>query len=154
MKRLLLILAGLLYLLWPYDLIPDFFVGIGWLEDVVILGLLWWYLSQLGKRSRYYRYGYEQAGAGYSSGEAKGGEGGYQGQQGRPNHGTRARKDPYEILGVTRDATKEEIKSAYRSLASKYHPDKVSHLGDEFKELAEKRFKEIKDAYERLMGSA
>jgi curved DNA-binding protein len=53
-------------------------------------------------------------------------------------------KDYYEILGVPRDATPEQIKSAYRKLARKYHPD-VSKEGD-----AEARFKEMGEAYKVL----
>ena len=40
------------------------------------------------------------------------------------------------------------MKKAYKSLVKKYHPDKVSHLGDEFKDLAETRLKEINEAYD------
>jgi len=59
-------------------------------------------------------------------------------------------RDPYDILGVSKQASASEIKNAYRKLANKYHPDKVDHLGDEFKSLAEKRFKEIQEAYQKL----
>ncbi|MEM2576947.1 MAG: DnaJ domain-containing protein, partial [Candidatus Bathyarchaeia archaeon] len=51
------------------------------------------------------------------------------------------KKDYYEILGVPRNATKEEIKRAYRKLALKYHPD-VNKSPD-----AEEKFKEISEAY-------
>jgi len=54
-------------------------------------------------------------------------------------------KDYYDILGVKKDATKEEIKKAYRKLALKYHPDK--NKGDV---SAEKKFKELSEAYEVL----
>jgi len=53
---------------------------------------------------------------------------------------------------VPRKTSLDEIKSAYRKLAAQYHPDKVNHLGDEFKTLAEKKFKEIQEAYEELVG--
>ncbi len=53
-------------------------------------------------------------------------------------------RDYYEILGVSRDADKEEIKQAYRRLARKYHPDVNKEPG------AEERFKEINRAYEVL----
>jgi len=56
-----------------------------------------------------------------------------------------------KILGVSPQASSEEIKKNYRELVKKFHPDKVAHLGDEFKELAEKKFKEIQEAYERVL---
>jgi DnaJ-class molecular chaperone len=57
----------------------------------------------------------------------------------------------YMVLNVPRNASPEEIKTAYRKLVNKYHPDKVFHLGEEFRELAENRFKEIEEAYRKLM---
>jgi curved DNA-binding protein len=54
-----------------------------------------------------------------------------------------AETDYYQILGVSRDATTEEIKKAYRKLAMKYHPDKAK--GD--KKQAEEKFKQISEAY-------
>ncbi|MGC8645510.1 MAG: DnaJ C-terminal domain-containing protein [Thermoplasmata archaeon] len=56
-------------------------------------------------------------------------------------------KDYYAILGVSRTATKDEIKKAYRELAKKYHPD----LNPENRKEAEEKFKEISEAYEVLM---
>ena len=58
-----------------------------------------------------------------------------------------SKRDFYEILGVNRDASEDEIKKAYRKLAMKYHPDR--NQGDGAK-AAEEKFKEAKEAYEML----
>ncbi len=53
-------------------------------------------------------------------------------------------KDYYKILGVSRTATEDEIKKAYRKMALKYHPDKNTSPG------AEEKFKEVAEAYDVL----
>ena len=55
-----------------------------------------------------------------------------------------------EVLGIPNAAGEQEIKAAYRSQLAKYHPDKVTHLGEEFYELASSRTREIIQAYEYL----
>ncbi|PIE73340.1 MAG: molecular chaperone DnaJ [Deltaproteobacteria bacterium] len=56
----------------------------------------------------------------------------------------------YATLGLQKGANAEEIKKAYRKLSMKYHPDKVRHLGDEFRAVAEEKMKEINAAYDYL----
>jgi DnaJ-domain-containing protein 1 len=56
-------------------------------------------------------------------------------------------KSPYEILGISVSASTEEIKIAYRKMASLYHPDKVAHLAPEFRDMADRKMKEINSAY-------
>lgn len=57
--------------------------------------------------------------------------------------------DPYSILGVSRNATDEEIKKAYRRLSRKYHPD--ANINNPNKAQAEEKFKEIQQAYDQIM---
>ena len=59
-------------------------------------------------------------------------------------------KDPYAVLGVTRDAHEREIKRAYRKLISQHHPDKLGDVPEELKRRAEERAREINAAYERI----
>ena len=56
----------------------------------------------------------------------------------------------YDILGVPRNATAEEIKKAYRKLAQDYHPDKLAGVPPAVKKLAEEKFKDVQEAYEIL----
>ena len=57
----------------------------------------------------------------------------------------------HDLLGVARHASPEEIKQAYRQAMAQNHPDKVAHLSDELQAVAQKKTREIKEAYEELM---
>ena len=63
----------------------------------------------------------------------------------RPNNDSN-----YRVLGITPDATDEEVKKAYRKMAVKYHPDKVATLGADVQKAAEEKFKAISQAYEAI----
>ncbi|MBW6498504.1 MAG: TerB family tellurite resistance protein [Bacteroidales bacterium] len=56
----------------------------------------------------------------------------------------------YRILEVEPDASEEEIKKAFRAMALKYHPDRVSHLGEEFRKAAEEKFQQVNEAYNTI----
>lgn len=58
-------------------------------------------------------------------------------------------RDPYQVLGVSRNASEEEIKKAYRALSRKFHPD--ANINNPNKEAAEEKFKEIQQAYQQIM---
>lgn len=138
--RFLLAILALAYTICPYDLLPDFLIGLGWIDDLVVLGLIWWYFYVYRKR-RYVNEAYRQRNDQSSERENE--------SRSFEDEATTL-KDPYSVLGIDKGASQEEIKMAYRQLANRYHPDKVSHMGDEFRELAERRFKEIQEAYQEL----
>jgi len=58
-------------------------------------------------------------------------------------------KNPYDVLGVSRNASDEEIKNAYRALARKYHPD--ANVNNPLADLAEEKYKEVQEAYDLIM---
>ncbi len=59
-------------------------------------------------------------------------------------------KDPYNVLGIDRNATDEEVKSAYRNLAKKYHPD--NYVDSNVADIASEKMKEINEAYDRIIN--
>lgn len=129
LTQILMILGALLYVLSPVDLAPDLVPGLGWLDDLIVVGLLLWFLSGGG---------WTPWGAGRKETAA---------QKGEAESG-----DPYTTLGVGRGAGPEEIRTAYRRLVAQYHPDKVAHLGKEFQEMAHQKLIAIRQAYEVLMA--
>jgi DnaJ like chaperone protein len=68
----------------------------------------------------------------------------------RAMFGKNTLKDAYAILEIESEATNEEIKKAYKRMAAKFHPDRVSHLGEEHAKAAEDKFKKVQDAYEQI----
>ena len=56
----------------------------------------------------------------------------------------------YKVLEVEKTATNDEIKKAYRNMAIKYHPDKVSYLGEDIRKTATEKFQKVNEAYEKV----
>lgn len=155
------IILWLIYFFAPIDVIPDFIPGLGRLDDLLLLAYLYW--AFLRKKPGYSTPGSgtthgqtDYAGSADRSGQegAGGWDGGggssFKGGQPPGGNGTQ-RGDPYTILSIQPSASLEEIKHAYRLQAARYHPDKVSHLGEEFQTLAKEKFQDIQWAYETLM---
>jgi len=134
-KKYLPWLICLLYFINPYDVVPDFLLGLGWLDDLAVFGLVLWWVSRL--RRAY------QASSTSSTYARK--------EQAAPGRQEAPEEDPHKILGIQHSASEQEIKSAYKRLAAQYHPDKVQHLGKEFQELAHKKFVAIQKAHDMLM---
>jgi len=138
-KSWIYLIGAILYVLFPRDLVPDFLPGWGWIDDAVVLYLLWRYY----RRQRLLRQASNRSGqAGRTAGDR---------QSRAADANGRGQRDPYTVLEIEPGASIEEVKAAYRRLAAQYHPDKVQHLGREIQELAEMRFKEIQQAYDTLI---
>ena len=142
LRRILPILAALLYVVSPVDAVPDFIPGLGWVDDVLVVVALLWYLNN--QQGRPFPWDVFRGRMGPRLGHQSDGP--------RPGD-LRAdfdRMDPYALLEVSPHASPEEIKSAYKRAVTRYHPDKVAHLGKEFQDLAHQKLLAIQQAYDLL----
>jgi hypothetical protein len=137
-----------IYFLFPLDLIPDILPGIGWTDDLLILAYAYWMWRK--KKQGYTNFDFDPFSYKQENHQANS-RNDHQNQSFRRPDRRAEVKNPYKILGIERPASLDEIKRAYRLQASRYHPDKVSHLGEEFQALAKEKFQQIQEAYEQLM---
>ncbi len=147
--KIILVIFALAYLISPIDIIPDFLIPyVGWIDDTFVIGIVIYLIRYgklppfSGKIGRFFNFisNLTSSDKDKSSGSTSTN---FQNQK--------TNKDPYEILGIGKNATKEEIKSAFKQKIQQYHPDKVSHLGEELQKMANDKFIEIKNAYDLLM---
>ncbi len=131
------IALGVLYLLAPADLIADYFGWFGRLDDI---GVLIFLCLQYRKWRRVLEQSSQRSG---KEPPREDEQASVKGERGAP-------ADPYTVLGVPRGASWEEVQRGYRELATKYHPDRVAHLGEELRVLAHEKMIEIQAAYEEL----
>ncbi|MBF0101801.1 MAG: DnaJ domain-containing protein [Desulfobacterales bacterium] len=151
------ILIGFLmvvYGLSPVDFIPDKLPFLGWFDDLAFLYIVVYYMFKNRLPNFLYRQFWEsnpftrqQANDHHQNQKTS-----YSSNEHSRTHTTQL-KTPYEILGIQPGASFAEIQSAYRKAAQAYHPDKVAHLGEELRKLAEQKFIEIQQAYQELMKS-
>ena len=141
----LLLLLCVLYVVSPVDLLPDFFGLPGRFDDLLVaLGTLFYIYSSSKK----------MPGTGGTRRD-RSSQGG--GRDRRESEGASAREappgpaSPYEVLGVDRGADLAEIRRRYREKLLQYHPDRVQHLGAEFQEMAERKTREITEAFQKIL---
>jgi DnaJ like chaperone protein len=131
LRPLLLLALALLYLRSPVDVIPDVTGPAGLLDDLLVL-LAALYFGWRGPADT------EEGGNSDSSDETHG------------RRGRTAGLDPFEVLGVARGASPDEISRAYRAKMKQYHPDRVADLGEDLRKVAHEKSVEIQRAYEAL----
>ena len=119
----------------------DFLFGLGGADgsfDQAELNMLRLIAQYLGISQSDYISIYERhVGSGYS------GQSRYTGRSGYT-------RDPYKVLGITKEATDDEVKKAYRKMAMKYHPDRVAGMSEEMQRNAAEQMKEINEAYDQI----
>lgn len=131
-----LLILLVFYILSPVDFIPDFIPFVGRIDDIVIPIILFWLYKKKFQRQSYK----------YSTGPSDENR-----NFGNENVRTaKSKKDPYRVLNIDRGSSELEIKRAYKEMLSKYHPDKVAHLGKELQDLAHEKVIEITEAYNDL----
>ena len=69
------------------------------------------------------------------------------------NLGGSSLDEAYKVLGVSPDASDDEVRRAYKKMVLQHHPDRVATLGDDIKAAAEKKFKEIAEAKDRIYAA-
>lgn len=141
--KYIFIIIGLIYLLSPIDFLPDLFGLIGRLDDVALIGFLVWKYKQIKNRLS---ANFEKAKKDFNS------ETSTNSNSESRNNSTKKTFCPYDTLKVSKNASQDEIKKAYKKMIKEYHPDKVEHLGEDLKELANNKIRDIQRAYEELSG--
>ncbi|WP_321493304.1 DnaJ domain-containing protein [uncultured Desulfobacter sp.] len=163
--KFILVLLGLAYLISPADLIPEMYLPwVGWIDDSLVM-LCIYHLIRYGRLPSFlFRKGGKSSSKNKTQDpatEKPSGKASQNGSTARPNTTgpsekqnrytkTDTVKSPFEILGVDRNASWSDIQTAYKNKAKQYHPDKLSHLGEEFSNLANGKFLEIQQAYAKL----
>lgn len=170
--RFLFVIAGLTYFVWPFDAISDVIPWLGRVDDLLVIAYLvylyrekklsWAELlekahGRLSRTAHGQRYAQDPSPRNPDPNHADNGRSAYhRDNSGRDDNPLRSKptpkRSPFEVLGLEEGASPEEIRAAYKRLVAQYHPDKVNHLGDELKKLANTKILEIQDAYNTLVS--
>jgi DnaJ like chaperone protein len=123
----------LLYFILPFDLLPDMMGPVGRIDDLALMAYLYY---------RYRRRAGTEGKAQSATDEAF--------QESEEFVRDARGEDPFLVLEVDSDATIEQVRDAYRKRMAEYHPDKVSHLGQDLRELAHQKTLVIQNAFEKV----
>jgi len=133
----------IIYFLSPVDFVPDLIPGfLGRLDDLLLLAFAFWAFDRAKRYRGFFQEARErrqESARGERAQEASG-----------TSRASGPPRSPHEVLGVAANASRQEIKSAYRRMLGMYHPDKFTHLGPEFEATARERTQAIIDAYNQL----
>jgi len=153
---------GLIYFLSPIDILPDYLGVPGIVDDILLILFLIYLFRKIMRpdsiqnrkfrefvKSFFSKSYSNNPGFGDTRNEQTQTEGGSTDQSTKSPDLDAG--DPYTVLGIPPGSSKEEIRKAYHALSKKYHPDMVNHLGAEFRDLAHKKFINIRKAYETLI---
>ncbi len=133
-RTLLVLVLAIFYVLFPYDILPDVLGRIGRIDDVLLIFLLvFWYFIKPVIDEMKYKNRYNHSGS-------------FEGE----NQNDTQTDDPYEILGVEKNADMAAIRRAYQEKIRQYHPDLVAKMGPEIQELARQKSQKINNAYQKL----
>jgi preprotein translocase subunit Sec63 len=133
-RTLLVLVLAIFYVLFPYDILPDVLGRIGRIDDVLLIFLLvFWYFIKPVIDEMKYKNRYNHSGS-------------FEGE----NQNDTQTDDPYEILGVEKNADMAAIRRAYQEKIRQYHPDLVAKMGPEIQELARQKSQKINNAYQEL----
>lgn len=127
------VVGVLLYLRSPIDVLPDRMGPLGFVDDLILVGLAVMWLRRRAEEDAARSPREEDARRTYADATSS--------------------TDPYEILGVARTASTDEITRAYREQMKRYHPDRVADLGPELQRVAHERTVAIQRAYEQIGGT-
>lgn len=163
--KFIIILVGMAYLVSPWDILPESLTSyFGLIDDVFVISTLLYLIryNRLPNFDFLKRFQRNTFKTNHQHSKNRQTNNNQQKTHTQSNsepgnssnaarNGQQKIKTPYEILGVSPNATQKEILQAYKAAAKKYHPDKLSHLGEEFAHLANEKFLEIQEAYDFLI---
>jgi uncharacterized membrane protein YkvA (DUF1232 family) len=144
------IVGALAYFVLPLDAVPDLIPAVGFADDLGVLATALATVLAHVKPAHRERarelLDWKWAAPSIGDEDAKGTKG-WRGSHRRASPPGDPAARYAAILGVTRDSDEDTIRAQYLDLVKKYHPDKVQHLGPEFREMAEQKLKDINAAY-------